>query len=77
MKDWPYTDARERYGKDMEFTTLVDTMRAMLYRVQFSPTELRQAAMLACILEENLKPPQPMVLYPDGRFEQLPRKPEE
>lgn len=45
--------ARERYLKDAEFHQLVDMMRAMIHRVQFSPSEIREAALLACVIYEE------------------------
>lgn len=45
--------ARERYQKDPEFHQLVDMMQAMIHRAQFSPSEIREAALLACVIYEE------------------------
>lgn len=44
---------RDRYLRDPEFHQLVDHMRAMIERAQFSPSELREAAILAAIIYEE------------------------
>lgn len=52
-----YTDEpRARYHRDPEFHALVDYMRAMIHRAQFSPSELREAAILAAIMYEETNP---------------------
>lgn len=44
--------AQERYEKDQVFAYIVDTLYSMLCvnhgKLQFTPTEMREAAMLAC-----------------------------
>lgn len=46
--------ARERYQHDVEFHHLVDMMRAMIAQSRFSPSEMREAAVLAaCMYEER------------------------
>jgi hypothetical protein len=57
---------RERYMFDPEFHSIVDMLESMLHKTQFTPTELREAVMLAAIKYEGktIKP-----LYqenPDG-----------
>lgn len=49
------TQPRERYLHDTEFRYLVDHFRAMIHRAQFSPSELREAAILAAIMYEETK----------------------
>lgn len=46
-----------RYASDVNFRQLVDTMEAHLHDAQFTPTEMREAALLAAINYErrNLK----------------------
>lgn len=39
----------ERYRNDPRYHALVQTIEAMLYRADFSPAEVREAAMLASI----------------------------
>lgn len=43
-----YEDPRERYQRDPEFKQLVDMMTSFIHKAQFSPTELREASLLAC-----------------------------
>ena len=40
---------QERYRNDAHFHNLTDTLAAAIYRGDFTPTEVREAAMLACI----------------------------
>jgi len=44
---------RERYLYDPEFKTLVDLMTAHIQRANFTPSEMRQAAILASIIYEE------------------------
>ena len=52
------TPATERYRNDAAFRNLVDMMRAAIENAEFTPSEIREAAMLAQILyeETNLRP---------------------
>lgn len=40
---------REKYMNDPEYHQLVCTLESFIERAQFSPSELREAAVLACI----------------------------
>ena len=44
---------RDRYHNDLSFNRLVDMMRACIERAEFTPTEIREAAMLAQIMYEE------------------------
>jgi hypothetical protein len=44
--------ASDRYQKDPQFKTLVDLIRCELEQSHFTPTELREAVMLAACLYE-------------------------
>lgn len=47
-------DSRERYHYDAAFRTLVDVMVMHIHNLDYTPTEMREAAMLAaCIHEER------------------------
>ena len=50
-----------RYEQDPHFRTLVDTLYSCIDRADFTPTEIRQAAMLAQIMYEA-RHPQPILL---------------
>jgi hypothetical protein len=68
-------DIRERYLSDPEFHALVDMMRKQLESAQFTPTEIREAAMLAQIMYEQ-NHPRPIVMTRPGANlpERNPRK---
>jgi len=62
---------RERYENDPVFHACVDQMQSVLESAQFTPTEMREAAMLAQILYEE-RHVRPIVFTRDdvikGRF---------
>lgn len=47
---------RERYQNDVAFRTLVDMLYIAVERAEFTPTEIREAAMLAQIKYEEIRP---------------------
>jgi hypothetical protein len=47
---------RDRYLTDTTFHTVVESMRAIIYGAHLTPSEVREAAVLACILEEERRP---------------------
>ncbi len=55
---------RYRYYNDPEFHAAVDMMYASIERCQFTPTELREAVILASIMyaERHPSPPMPINL---------------
>lgn len=52
----------ERYQRDPMFHTLVDTLQSWIMRADYTPTEIREAAMLACIIVEMRRPARPIYL---------------
>lgn len=42
-----------RYERDPHFRTLVDHMTALIWNAKFTPTEMREASMLAMIIHEQ------------------------
>ena len=46
---------RDKYHNDNQFKALVDTMAAYIQNCDFSPSELREAAMLASIIYEEYR----------------------
>jgi hypothetical protein len=49
-------DIRERYQTDSHFHAMVDMMLAAIKQARFTPTEIREAAMLAQIIYEERHP---------------------
>jgi hypothetical protein len=45
--------AADRYGRDPKFHELVDTLYLMIRESQYTPTELREAVMLAAWMFES------------------------
>ena len=45
----------ERYMRDPAFHLLVDTLVREIVRANYTPTEIREAAMLACIRVESFR----------------------
>ena len=62
--------AQERYEKDQVFHYIVDTLYSMLCvnhdKLQFTPTEMREAAMLACMKYEATHVRQLFTICDDG-----------
>ena len=38
-----------RYQRDASFRTLVDLLESLVHQARYSPSELREASLLACI----------------------------
>lgn len=49
-------DVKRRYLNDPVFHAAVEMMRLFLQQAQLAPSEVREAAMLACIIEEERRP---------------------
>lgn len=48
---------REKYMNDPTYSRLVDTICAFIHKAQFTPSEVREAAILACIIYEERRLP--------------------
>ena len=59
---WPVTP-QDKYLHDNSFKALVDQIESMLHGAQYTPTELREAVILAAI-HFDLKQPRPIHLHP-------------
>ncbi len=49
-----YPLPEDRYNRDPAFKSLVDVMHAFIQRAEYTPTEMREAALLACIHHDRL-----------------------
>lgn len=59
-------DARDRYLQDPQFKQLVDMMTAHILQANYTPSEMRAAAVLASIKYEEIQfRPRSMVVYED------------
>jgi hypothetical protein len=54
------SDVRQRYLNDPVFHIIVDSMRGLLRSARLTPSEIREAVMLACIIEEEIRPAPPL-----------------
>jgi len=52
-------DVRDRYLRDPVFHTVVKHIRAILRGAVLTPSEVREAAMVACVIEEQYNPRPP------------------
>ena len=67
-----YPDTVERrYRDDNSFRTIVDMMESWIHEAQFSPSEMREACVLAAIHYEFRRAPSYMVRVPAGIAEDL------
>jgi hypothetical protein len=46
-------EPENRYYRDPYFSSLVDLLESFIHRTQYTPSELREAALLAAIHYEN------------------------
>ena len=54
--------AEERYTRDPEFRAIVDALESFVARGQYTPTELREALIMAMTHYEMSRPPRPIYL---------------
>ncbi len=52
-------DCKSRYLNDPIFHTVVDHIRAIIRSATLTPSEVREAAMTACVIEEMYNPRPP------------------
>lgn len=55
-------DPRSRYRNDPQFSALVNQIRQWIHNLHYTPSEVREAAMLAAVLEEMERPMAPFYL---------------
>jgi hypothetical protein len=56
---------RERYNNDPHFRVLVDMMVGHIHELNYTPSEMREAAMLASIIYEEHNVSQMRIIEPD------------
>ena len=44
-----FSSPKDRYENDLSYKTLVDTMTALIHKCKLTPSEMREAAVLASI----------------------------
>lgn len=58
----------EAYRNDAHYHSLVQMIKSMLHRAEFTPSEVRSAAVLACIHFEQERPPPVFMVGKDGEL---------
>ena len=53
---------KEKYANDNNYRRLVDMLEALIVHAEFTPSEIREACMLACILHEQYRRMRPVVI---------------
>lgn len=52
----------EKYANDPSYRQLVDMLEALIVQAEFTPSEIREACMLACIRHEQYRRMRPVVI---------------
>ena len=53
---------KEKYANDPNYRRIVDMLEALIAKAEFTPSEIREACMLACILHEHYRRIRPVVI---------------
>lgn len=53
---------KEKYANDNNYRRLVDMLEALIVQAEFTPSEIREACMLACIRHERYRRIRPVVI---------------
>ena len=53
---------KEKYANDNNYRRLVDMLEALIVQAEFTPSEIREAGMLACIRYEHYRRIRPVVI---------------
>lgn len=53
MRNWPVDTVADRYDRDPQFRTLTDMLEHLIHEAKMTPTEVREAAILATIHYEQ------------------------
>lgn len=57
---------REKYMNDSQYKALVDVMCAHIHACDYTPSEMREAVVLACILYEEQRIRPMGIPFPEG-----------
>jgi len=57
--------ADDRYANDPKFHHLVRSLEALIENLEMTPSEIREAAVYACLRVEVRRPPTPIAISPD------------
>lgn len=52
----------EKYTNDPNYRRVVDMLEALIVNAEFTPSEIREACMLACIRHEHYRRIRPVVI---------------
>lgn len=52
----------EKYANDPNYRRLVDMLEALIVEAEFTPSEIREACILACIRHEHYRRIRPVVI---------------
>ena len=52
----------EKYENDLAYRQLVDMLTGLIHQAEFTPSEIREACMLACIRHEHYRRIRPVVI---------------
>lgn len=52
----------EKYENDQSYRQFVDMLTALIHQAEFTPSEIREACMLACIRHEHYRRIRPVVI---------------
>ena len=52
----------EKYENDQSYRQIVDMLTALIHQSEFTPSEIREACMLACIRHEHYRRIRPVVI---------------
>ena len=61
-----YKKAREAYENDPKYRMLVDVLANLIAGLEYTPSEVRETAIFACMLHE-MRNPQPLVINMQSR----------
>lgn len=58
-----WRDPWDDYHTDPAFRSLVENMMALILQADYTPSEVRRAAIMACIKAENMRPAPSIMIF--------------